>query len=553
VTDCDNDGDLDIFLVGYHDGIHLLRNDGGDVNNYLVVKLAGLRTGSGKNNFFGIGSKVEVKAGDLSQVRVMREPIAHFGIGNRERAELVRVVWSNGVAQNWFNPERNQTIKEDQILKGSCPWLYAWNGEQYEFVTDVLWASALGMPLGIMGKEMAYAFANSTDEYLKIPGEKLESRSGRYSLQFTSELWETPYLDQVKLLVVDHPDSVDIFVDERFTPPPFPAFRVYAVADKRLPVSARDDQGNDLLPKIVRQDGNYVSNLTPAEYQGITEPHDLVLDLGDLARVDSLFLFLQGWIFPTDASINVNMSQSSAVKAVPPLLQVIDKKGNWQTAIENLGFPKGKNKTVVADLSGKFRSEDYRLRIRTNMQIYWDHIFFSTNVAGIQLRNLSLKPVAANLHFRGFSKVTRETPYSPHIPDYQTMAANPQWRDLTGLYTKYGDVLPLLLASDSKYVIMNAGDELTLEFDAAQIPELPSGWKRDFIFYNDGWLKDGDLNTAHGQTVEPLPFHGMSSYPYGPKESYPGDQEHATYGQKYNTRKVTTEAFKRLLFARMME
>jgi len=161
VTDYDNDGDMDIFLAGARDNLQLLRNDGGDMNNYLVVRLAGLRTGSGKNNYFGIGSKVEVKAGDLNQVRLMNEPIAHFGLGSRERAELVRVVWSNGVAQNWLNPERNQTIVESQILKGSCPWLYAWNGERYEFVTDVLWTSALGMPLGIMGKEMGYAFANS--------------------------------------------------------------------------------------------------------------------------------------------------------------------------------------------------------------------------------------------------------------------------------------------------------------------------------------------------------------------------------------------------------
>ncbi|MGH7453121.1 MAG: FG-GAP-like repeat-containing protein, partial [bacterium] len=165
--------------------------------------------------------------------------------------------------------------------------------------------------------------------------------------------------------------------------------------------------------------------------------------------------------------------------------------------------------------------------------------------AGSPLRTFCLEPMTADLHYRGFSKVTRETLYSPHIPDYQTLTTAPKWRDLTGLYTKYGDVLPLLSESDSKYVIMNAGDEITIEFDAAQLPELPSGWKRDFIFYNDGWLKDGDLNTARGQTVDPLPFHGMTAYPYSLNESYPRDEEHLTYLQKYNTREITTEAFKR--------
>ncbi|MGH7457040.1 MAG: hypothetical protein ACRENG_37165, partial [bacterium] len=332
---------------------------------------------------------------------------------------------------------------EDQTLKGSCPWLYAWNGKEYEFVTDVLWASALGMPLGIMGKAMAYAFPNSTDEYLKISGEKLQPKNGRYFLQFTSELWEAPYLDKVKLLVVDHPGNVDIFVDEKFTPPPFPAFRIYAVADKQLPVSARDGQGNDVLQEIARQDGEYISHLTPARYQGIVEPYDLVLDFGDLSQADSIFLFLRGWVFPTDASINVNMAQSSIAKSMPPFLQVIDESNatfmlpatdgeqgsnatsmlrhdNWKTVIENLGFPKGKNKTVVANLSNKFLSKDYRVRIRTNMQIYWDHIFYATKVGGSPLRTFSLEPMAADLHYRGFSKVTRETPYSPHIPDYQS-------------------------------------------------------------------------------------------------------------------------------------
>ena len=548
VADYDNDGDLDIFLVGVRDNIHLLRNDGGNVNNYIVVRLAGLRSGSSKNNYFGIGAKVEVKAGTLYQMRLMKDPIAHFGLGNLENADVVRIVWSNGVPQNRFNPERNQTIVENQILKGSCPWLYAWNGEEYDFVTDVLWASALGMPLGIMSGEVRYAFSNSTDEYFKIPGEKLQPKNERYSLQFTSELWETSYLDQIKLLVVDHPDSVDIFVDERFVPPPFPQFHIYTVTKKLIPVSARDNHGNDLLHKIQYLDGEYISNLIPALYQGIMEPHDLILDLGDLTQVDSVFLFLQGWVYPTDASINVNVAQSNVVDLMPPVLQVIDKQGNWRTVIENLGFPKGKNKTVVADLSNKFLIEDYRIRICTNLQIYWDHIFYATTMAGNTLRSFKLEPMLADLHYRGFSKVTRETPYSPHIPDYQTVTTAPKWRDLTGMYTKYGNVLPLLLESDSKYVIMNAGDEITIEFEAKQISDPPSGWRRDFILYDDGWLKDGDLNTAHGQTVKPLPFHGMTSYPYGTNESYPDREEYLSYLQTYNTRKITNEVFKRFLF-----
>lgn len=547
ITDYDNDGDLDIFAAGA-ENIHLLRNDGGNLNNYLTVRLLGLRTGSGKNNYFGIGAKVEVKAGALTQMRVMNEPVAHFGLGQQQRAELVRVLWSNGTPQNWFNPERNQTIIEDQTLKGSCPWLYAWNGREYEFVTDVLWTSALGMPLGIMGGKIGYAFANSGQDYFKVPGEMLQPQNGKYLLQFTSELWEASYVDQIALFAVDHPESLEIFVDEKFTPPPYPALRVYAVADQRPPVSARDEKGNDLLPLLAQRDGEYVANFIPGKYQGITAPHDLVLDLGDLSRADSIFLFLHGWIFPTDASINVNTSQSRAVRAAPPSLQVVDENGAWQTVIAGFGFPKGKNKTLVLDLSGKFPARDYRIRIQTNMQIYWDHIFYATKVSADTLQMTALPPAAADLHYRGFSAVTRATPYSPHLPRYHTVSTAPKWRDLAGMYTRYGDVLPLLLEADSRYVIMNAGDEMTLAFDAARLPALPAGWKRDFLFYNDGWVKDGDLNTAHGQTVAPLPFQNMKSYPYGANESYPGGEEDLDYQRTYNTRAVTAERFRRALF-----
>ena len=117
------------------------------------------------------------------------------------------------------------------------------------------------------------------------------------------------------------------------------------------------------------------------------------------------------------------------------------------------------------------------------------------------------------------------------------------WRDLIGTYTRYGDVLPLLTEADDKYIIKNAGDETSIKFNAKDLPDLPEGWTRDFLIHSVGWVKDGDLNTASGKTVGPLPFHGMTRYPYGPNESYPTDKEHTEYLKEYNTREVTTESF----------
>jgi hypothetical protein len=544
VFDYDTDGDLDM-LIALTDGkIELLENSGGNLNNYVNIQLLGLRTGSGKNNYFGIGSKIELRAGSLYQTRYVDSPIAHFGLGNVDSVDVVRVLWSNGVPQNHIKPEQNQTIVEKQILKGSCPYLFLWNGSKYEFGTDVLWPSALGMPLGIMAGEPLYAFPNSTDEYIKIPSNILKPQKNKYTLQFTTELWETPYLDKVELLVVDHPKETNIYIDETFMPPPFKPLKIYNVQNKYLPKKAVDGFGDNILEKIIKSDKIYLSNITSDQYQGVTKFHDLVLTFNDLNINDSLSLFLQGWLFPTDASINVRLSQSENIKSIFPYLQVPDENGDWKTVIENIGFPKGKNKTMIIDMTDKFISADYRLRIRTNMQIYWDHIFIANTQLKTALKPIRLSPISADLHYRGFSKITQENFSSPHLPDYYTTTKEQRWRDLIGNYTKYGDVASLLIDSDNKYVIMNSGDEVTLQFEAKNIPSLKNGWARDFIFFNDGWLKDGDLNTASGKTVKPLPFHSMKSYPKGAEDGYPKSKEFDEYRKLYNTRSITKETFK---------
>jgi hypothetical protein len=249
--------------------------------------------------------------------------------------------------------------------------------DEFIFVKDILWRSALGMPLGIMGGETTFGFAEASDDYIKIPGEMLKPLDGVYSIQVTSELWETIYTDKIELVAVDHPDSVSIFVEEQFTPPPFPGMKIFQVSKKHIPVSAYDASGNDLMEFISEKDDIYISNFLNDKYQGITEMKELILDPGDLDVSDEVLLFLQGWVFPTDASINFSLTQSDSMKAVAPLIQVLNTEGDWVTVIDNLGFPMGKDKTVIADLGGKFLSSDHRVKISTNMQIYWDHVFFS--------------------------------------------------------------------------------------------------------------------------------------------------------------------------------
>jgi tetratricopeptide (TPR) repeat protein len=546
--DYNADGDIDLLIAGLNGGIKLLRNDGGNNNHYVTMKLVGLRAGSAKNNHFGIGAKVEMRSGDLYQSMVVTDPNIHFGLGNRSTAETIRIIWTNGVPQNIFAPGTDRALIEAQTLKGSCPFLFTWNGNEYTFVKDVMWRSALGMPLGIMGGNTAYAFPDASDDYIKVPGELLKANGGKYTVQLTSELWETMFFDKVQLVAVDHPDSTDIFVPEQFSPPPFPGDKQFQVSEKHLPASAVDGEGNDVLSLITEKDDKYISDFKPGKYQGVTEMHDLILDPGETGKTGNLFLFLNGWIFPTDASINVAISQSSSLKVVMPFIQVINKKGEWETVMENLGFPMGKDKMVIADMSHKFLSADHRIKIRTNMEVYWDYVFFSDKVRIASAISTTLDPISADLHYRGFSRGFRKGGrFGPHWFDYSTVDKNRKWRDLSGNYTRYGDVRSLLTESDNKYIISNAGDETTIVFDPKALPAQKQGWKRDFLIHTVGWVKDGDINTAMGNTVEPLPFHGMKSYPPSKTDIYPDNPELKKYNHEYNTRVVTDDEFRNAL------
>jgi Flp pilus assembly protein TadD len=547
VSDIDDDGDEDLTVIDASGTPHLLRNELGNSNLALNVELRALSAGSGKNNTFGIGSRMEMRAGELFQSRVASARRTHFGLGPHLKSDVLRIEWPNGVPQTVFLPGNDKSVVEQELLKGSCAFAYTWDGKRFRFVTDAMWRSALGMPLGLMGSGTAFAPAGASQEYLRIPGDALAPRDGRYVLQLTEELWETAYADEVKLVAVDHPDSVDVFVDETFVPPGPVTLRLFHVGARELPRSAVDERGADVLPALRASDDVYVSNFVPTRYQGVVEPHDLVMDLGPNAGGPDSRLFLRGWIYPTDASINVALAQQKAIAAAPPSLEVRDARGRWVTVVPSLGFPSGKDKTMVIDLAGKVLTADHHVRIRTSMQIYWDQAFVARAPTVGDATLTTLSPLSVDLHARGYSRMYRKGGrYGPYWFDYDSVTQQSPWRPITGSFTRYGDVLPLLRAPDDQYIVMAPGDEATIQFDATSASALPRGWKRDFLLYTDGWIKDSDLNTAFGTTVAPLPFHGIRSYPYAAGEAYPTDSAHQRYLREYNTRVVRRDYPRRL-------
>ena len=176
------------------------------------------------------------------------------------------------------------------------------------------------------------------------------------------------------------------------------------------------------------------------------------------------------------------------------------------------------------------------MRIVTNMEIYWDEAFAGTELHPESLTVTTPLPRTADLRFYGYA-----SPYSPDgdgplLHDYEKVRSTSPWNQHAGQLTRHGDVPELLLDADDRYVIMTHGDEFHLESDAEALPSLRKDWVRDFFLYANGWIKDGNLNTAFSATVEPLPFHGMSGYPYTIEEAYPPDSEHLEYLGEHNTR-----------------
>ncbi len=527
-ADFNNDGQIDIAAVAPDGTVHVLENRTQTKHQWIRIALTGV-----KNMKSGEGTEIEVKAGDLYQKKLYEGVPLTFGLGTHTTVDTVRISWPNGLIQNQPNEAAGKAIsvKEAPRLSGSCPMIFTWNGHGFEFITDVLGVA----PLGAGSGDGEY-FPVDHDEYVSIPSEALVEQNGEYQVRITEELHEVSYLDQVRLFALDHPAGTAIYTNEKFKSPPFSEFRLYGVTNSVHPKSATDDRGRDVLANVLHRDRSYAGGFTH-DFAGVAQQHTLTLDFGDAARANNAILVLNGWVDWADGSTFVGASQGTGHALVFPYLQVKDAKGRWRTVVEDMGIPAGKPKTMVVDLTGKFLSDSREVRIVTNLCVYWDEIFLSEGTATPPHTTTPVDAATGSLRLRGFSTPTidahREQPESF---DYTRWTPNATWNQTPGFYTRYGDVRELVAAIDDRLVIMGAGDELQLRFPAAGLPVLKPGWKRDFLLLVDGWAKDADANTAFSQTVEPLPFHGMSAYPYKAQEKFPDDAAHNAWRKKYNTR-----------------
>jgi Tfp pilus assembly protein PilF len=512
----------------------------------VVRPHAAQATGDQRVNPFGVGGEVEIRSGLLVQKQPITGPQIHFGLGDQTSTNVIRVLWPNGTVRAEFDAKADQEIVTEQRIKGSCPYLFAYNGKSMEFVKDAVpWSSAIGLRINMLGT----ARVEATEEWYKIPASELVARGGFYDLRITAELWETYYYDALGLMTVDHPVGTDIFVDERFVIPPA-KLAITTVATPHPIAHAVDDNGNDVTDILKNLDGKYLDTFGRGQYQGITRDHYVEVDLGsDAPATGPLYLIAKAWMHPTDSSVNVAMSQGKHPQAHGLSLEVPDGRGGWAVAKPNLGFPAGRKKICLFDLTNVFRpGTPRRVRLRTNLEIYWDSIEWAQGSPDAQLRITRIAPASADLHYRGYSVMNQANPSSPETPDYNHMEGSKQrWRDLVGYYTRYGDIRELLAHVDDRYVIMNSGDEMTFRFPE-QLPP-PAGYVRDYVITGDGWIKDGDYNSTFGKTVLPLPYHAKNQYttPPGRLEDDWVYRHHPEDWQNYQTRYVTPEVFQNAL------
>jgi len=604
--DYNNDGATDLLITQNHGPAVLLKNEGGNKNNWLRLALKGLN-----DNKSAIGTKVEVFSDGVRQKYEIygsngylgqNSPYLTVGLGQAKQADVVRLLWPTGVLQDEIEIAANQQkdIQEIDRRGSSCPTLFVWDGKRYQLVSDILGAGVVGHWVGpgerniprptewvkvdrnliggiprdrvAAGAVVRSSERNSTTAATegRHPGEGNVLRSfappdgrgrpsphGSLRFRLMEPMEEVVYLDAVKLIAVDHPANEEVYPNEYFASnPPYPEFKVVTSSDAKPPAGAWDDKGNDLLPDLLAH--KYVGKFDLLPFKGFTKPHSLILDLGEPYRGGPLHLLMHGeieyftatgmyaasqagieGIAPyVEAEISANQTAGEGARPTQALSDRSvrpTRPEKWVRVINDMGFPAGLPKTITVDLSGKLPVGTTRIRITTNLQIYWDNILVDRSGQDENFKLHEIPLTKANLEFHGYPRQIEDQPPGNVKYVYEQVSRTGPYARQAGEYTRYGDVLPLLQSFDDKLAVFGSGEEVALEFDPAKLPALPKGWVRDYFFNANGYEKDMDFYAADGNTVEPLPFRRMGTYPYAGK-AFPNDLEHLDYMLRYNTR-----------------
>ena len=535
-ADVNGGGPPDLIVTQENAPPVLLRNVGGNKNHFVRIDLSGYA-----DNKTAIGAKVEIFANGqwqkwelagASGLATQAPPQLLVGLGEADHVDLLRILWPTGILQDEIDLPHTQVIamKEADRRGSSCPVLFAWDGHKYKLVTDVIGAAVVGHWFTPTRRNIP-----NSGEWIKVEGDRLASVDGKLSLRFIEPMEEVNYIDQLRLVAVDHPEDVEVNPDERFLDdPPFASGRVVASKDARLPVGAWDGDERDVLEVLSRRDHRFASGFTATPYDGFANVHSLTLDLGDVNVNDPLKLLMTGYVNYFSAT-SLYAAWQAGIKPISPYVEAERPDGTWQTIPGEAGFPAGLERTIVVDLTGKLPAGTRKIRLVSNLEIYWDQVLFD-NHAEAEARATEVPLALATERFRGYpTQIDLKSPGDLDY-DYDRVSLTGPFQHQRGNYTHLGDVTALVKGVDDRYAIFGSGEEIATEFDATKLPVLPVGWKRDYFFYANGYVKDMDWWDAMPFTVAQLPFHKMSRYPYPAGEKFPDDSDAIEYQLKWNDR-----------------
>ncbi|PTY02813.1 hypothetical protein DB347_22980 [Opitutaceae bacterium EW11] len=530
--DFDADGGTDL-VTSSDAGLRFWRNDGGNQNRQLKLRLVGNRSNSSS-----LGVRVEVTAGNWRTRRTVRRSPLEIGVGQHAQLDAVRVHWFDLSTALVDVPVGTAitSVNEPTLPSGSCPYLYTWNGERFEFVTDILGAAPLGLPMN----EKMYVPADE-EELLVLGDEKrFPPRNGAYEIRITDELREVLYLDEAHLIAVDHPDGTLVYPTSKMHPGgPFPPHELWTLRPLVTPRQATRSDGMDVTALLSAIDNRMVEpvNLRRPQLRGLAEPFTITLDFGALPEGRPLVLALTGWLHFGGGMANISGSIDPTLPFPFPILEAESADGSWHKVDVDVGTPAGKTKTILVDLENKLPAGTRRLRLSQAYELYWDRALLCEKADASGNREHHLAASHADLHGRGFGRFADLPRSLPLTPIYDQVSPTPPWdRTPSGWFTRYGAVEELIAQRDDRLALLAGGDEVALSFDAAALPPPAPGLKRDFFLHVVGWDKDADFHVGEGWQLEPLPFRGMSDQDYG-REPRPSRINDAWIKQ-YNTRWV---------------
>jgi hypothetical protein len=398
----------------------------------------------------------------------------------------------------------------------SCPSLYVWNGTEYVYTAEI--SDGTGY-LGIFDyfrEDGSLAFLYSVPwDYVKFDSSTLQLNDGYYNMSIRQNWDEISYVDSATLMVVEHSSYVDVYSTKAtYLYEPEGQGTIYTVSkNPDIPLSCVNGTGHDVLYLVSKRDG--ITTLGN-EFTWDT----LELNLGDLSNAEEIKLVVAGTIIYSTGEAQGEWAGGFWNKPgeqpfPPPYMEVKNAEGNWIPVADNRQFPllDVTPDIFVVNLTGVFPTDDYSLKINTFFNTRFDYIGVdTTSQQDVTIREVTVSSATLSQAFNAQSTST-------------------------GNFTRYGDVTELIAAPDDMFVIMRQGDEIQVMF-SADLGAIQESMERNFFLFASVWFKVDGLPYVPF-TVDPLPFHNMTCFPYPETEDYPYDTAHLAYLAEYNTRIIT--------------